>query len=71
MEARESAAVPRRRSGVDEIQYAKGHKYWALVYHIERGCVRLPRVTVRFAPRRCKLDDVSHQDTGTVAVGVR
>ena len=27
--------------GVDEIQYAKGHKYLTLVYQIEQGCVRL------------------------------
>jgi len=27
--------------GVDEIQYAKGHKYLTLVYQIEAGCTRL------------------------------
>ncbi len=27
--------------GVDEIQYAKGHKYLTLVYQIEQGCTRL------------------------------
>ena len=27
--------------GVDEIQYAKGHKYLTLVYQIEQGCIRL------------------------------
>jgi transposase len=27
--------------GVDEIQYAKGHKYLTLVYQIEHGCTRL------------------------------
>jgi len=27
--------------GVDEIQYAKGHKYLTLVYQIEEGCTRL------------------------------
>jgi len=27
--------------GVDEIAYAKGHKYLTLVYQIEQGCVRL------------------------------
>jgi transposase len=26
--------------GVDEIQYAKGHKYLTLVYQIEQGCIR-------------------------------
>ena len=29
------------RAIVDEIQYAKGHKYLTLVYQIEQGCVRL------------------------------
>jgi transposase len=32
---------PIRAIGVDEIQYAKGHKYLTLVYQIEQGCVRL------------------------------
>jgi transposase len=27
--------------GVDEIQYAKGHKYLTLVYQIDRECIRL------------------------------
>jgi transposase len=27
--------------GVDEIQYARGHKYLTLVYQIEQGCTRL------------------------------
>jgi hypothetical protein len=27
--------------GVDEIQYAKGHKYLTLVYQIETQCTRL------------------------------
>jgi len=27
--------------GVDEIQYARGHKYLTLVYQIEHGCTRL------------------------------
>ena len=27
--------------GVDEIQYAKGHKYLALVYQIDQGLTRL------------------------------
>ena len=27
--------------GVDEIQYAKGHKYLTLVYQIDAGCIRL------------------------------
>ncbi|HEY2152753.1 MAG TPA: transposase, partial [Vicinamibacterales bacterium] len=27
--------------GVDEIQYAKGHKYLTLVYQIEQHCTRL------------------------------
>ncbi|MBV8752026.1 MAG: transposase, partial [Hyphomicrobiales bacterium] len=27
--------------GVDEIQYAKGHKYLTLVYQIEQGSTRL------------------------------
>jgi transposase len=30
-----------RAIGVDEIQYAKGHKYLTLVYQIEYGCTRL------------------------------
>jgi transposase len=30
-----------RAIGVDEIQYAKGHKYLTLVYQIEEGCTRL------------------------------
>lgn len=30
-----------RAIGVDEIQYAKGHKYLTLVYQIENGCTRL------------------------------
>lgn len=30
-----------RAIGVDEIQYAKGHKYLTLVYQIEQGCTRL------------------------------
>ena len=52
----EAAARRRRRSprgeaatglgpiqaiGVDEIQYAKGHKYLTLVYQIEKDCTRL------------------------------
>ena len=28
--------------GVDEIQYAKGHKYLTLVYQIDLGVTRLP-----------------------------
>ena len=32
---------PIRAIGVDEIQYAKGHKYLTLVYQIEQGCKRL------------------------------
>ena len=32
---------PIRAIGVDEIQYAKGHKYLTLVYQIEQGCTRL------------------------------
>ena len=32
---------PIRAIGVDEIQYAKGHKYLTLVYQIEQGCIRL------------------------------
>jgi transposase len=32
---------PIQAIGVDEIQYAKGHKYLTLVYQIEQGCVRL------------------------------
>ena len=32
---------PIRAIGVDEIQYAKGHKYLTLVYQIDRGCIRL------------------------------
>ena len=27
--------------GVDEVQYAKGHKYLTLVYQIDAGCIRL------------------------------
>jgi transposase len=30
-----------RAIGVDEIQYAKGHKYLTLVYQIDQGCTRL------------------------------
>ena len=30
-----------RAIGVDEIQYAKGHKYLTLVYQIEEDCIRL------------------------------
>jgi hypothetical protein len=30
-----------RAIGVDEVQYAKGHKYLTLVYQIEAGCIRL------------------------------
>jgi len=30
-----------RAIGVDEIQYAKGHKYLTLVYHIDQGITRL------------------------------
>ena len=32
---------PIRAIGVDEIAYAKGHKYLTLVYQIEAGCTRL------------------------------
>ena len=32
---------PIRAIGVDEIQYAKGHRYLTLVYQIEEGCTRL------------------------------
>jgi transposase len=32
---------PIRAIGVDEIQYAKGHKYLTLVYQIEQDCTRL------------------------------
>jgi len=32
---------PIQAIGVDEIQYAKGHKYLTLVYQIEQGCIRL------------------------------
>jgi transposase len=30
-----------RAIGVDEVQYAKGHKHLTLVYQIEAGCIRL------------------------------
>jgi transposase len=30
-----------RAIGVDEIQYAKGHKYLTLVYQIDQGIIRL------------------------------
>ena len=30
-----------RAIGVDEIQYAKGHRYLTLVYQIDQGCTRL------------------------------
>jgi hypothetical protein len=30
-----------RAIGVDEIQYAKGHKYLTLVYQIDQGITRL------------------------------
>ena len=33
--------APIRAIGVDEIQYAKGHKYLTLVYQIDVGCTRL------------------------------
>ena len=33
--------APIQAIGVDEIQYAKGHKYLTLVYQIEQGCTRL------------------------------
>jgi transposase len=33
--------APIRAIGVDEIQYAKGHKYLTLVYQIDAGCTRL------------------------------
>jgi len=33
--------APIRAIGVDEIQYAKGHKYLTLVYQIDAGCIRL------------------------------
>src|SRR5258708_14435216 len=32
---------PIRAIGVDEIQYAKGHKYLTLVYQIDQGLTRL------------------------------
>jgi hypothetical protein len=32
---------PIQAIGVDEIQYAKGHKYLTLVYQIEKDCTRL------------------------------
>ena len=35
---------PIRAIGVDEIQYAKGHKYLTLVYQIDQGLIRLLRV---------------------------
>src|SRR5713101_8358223 len=35
---------PIRAIGVDEIQYAKGHKYLTLVYQIDQGLTRLPWV---------------------------
>src|ERR1700676_784684 len=31
---------PTQAIGVDEIQYAKGHKYLTLVYQIEKDCTR-------------------------------
>jgi transposase len=33
--------APIRAIGVDEIQYAKGHKYLTLVYQIDAGLTRL------------------------------
>jgi transposase len=36
-----SPGSPIRAIGVDEIQYAKGHKYLTLVYQIEQDCTRL------------------------------
>ena len=33
--------APIRAIGVDEIQYAKGHKYVTLVYQIDQGLTRL------------------------------
>ena len=33
--------APIQAIGVDEIQYARGHKYLTLVYQIEQGCTRL------------------------------
>jgi len=35
------ALAPIRAIGVDEIQYAKGHKYLTLVYQIDQGIIRL------------------------------
>ena len=32
---------PIRATGVDEIQYGKGHGYLSQVHQIEAGCVRL------------------------------
>jgi hypothetical protein len=43
--------------GVDEIQYAKGHKYLTLVYQIDIGITRLFWVgrerTIEGVPRPC------------------
>jgi len=39
LEHRQLGAI--RAIGVDEIQYAKGHKYLTLVYQIEQDCTRL------------------------------
>ena len=36
--------APLRAIGVDEMQYAKGHKYLTLVYQIDQGLTRLLRV---------------------------
>src|SRR5580692_10802806 len=36
-----SESGPHPAIGVDEIQYAKGHKYLTLVYQIEKDCTRL------------------------------
>jgi transposase len=43
--------APIQAIGVDEIQYAKGHKYLTLVYQIEQGCTRL-LWSARIAPSR-------------------
>ena len=41
MGPRASHLGPIAAIGVDEIQYAKGHKYLTLVYQIEQQCTRL------------------------------
>src|SRR3954451_2245870 len=46
--------APIRAIGVDEIQYARGHKYLTLVYQIEQGCTRLLWIGKDHNVERCE-----------------